>query len=99
MKKNIKMRHHVARHKERGMSIRDYSHQNGIGYYSMRYWIKKLGNLNCGAVAPCLDLFIELAPFQKEIVSSQMQQLDASASVIPHVELTFPGGLILKIYR
>jgi len=97
MKKKIKMRHHVARHKESGMSIRDYSHQNGIGYYSMRYWIKKLGNPNCGTIAPSEDLFIELAPFQKEIVSSQMQQLDAS--VTPHVELTFPGGLILKIYR
>jgi len=95
---DIDMSQHVARQKESGLSVWVYCQQNGIGYHRMQYWIKKIRRLGSSAVAPSKEMFIELAPSQKETFSSRGRGLGDPPPVIPQVELTFPSGLILKVY-
>jgi hypothetical protein len=98
MNKDIEMPQHVVRQKESGMSVWTYCQHNGIGYHSMQYWIKKLRRLDCKSVTPAKDLFIELAPSQKETFSIQGSSLGNPRPLTTQVELTFPNGLILKIF-
>lgn len=98
MNTDIDMPRHVARQKESGMSVWAYCQQHDIGYHSMQYWIKKLRKLDSKKVTPPKEMFIELAPSEKETFSNLGCSLSDSPPVTPQVELTFPSGLILKIY-
>ena len=99
MNLDLEMPRHVARQKESGMSLWVYCKQHGISYHSMQYWKKKLRKLDCKKLTPGKDMFIELAPpSQKETFSNRGQGLGDPPPVIPQVELTFPNGMILKIY-
>ena len=98
MNKDIEMTQHVARQKESGMSVWAYCQQHDIGYHSMQYWIKKLRKLNCKKVTLPKEMFIELAPSEKETFSNPGRSLRDNPPVAPQVELTFPSGLTMKIY-
>lgn len=98
MNNDIDMPRHVARQKESGMSVWVYCQQHGIGYHRMQYWIKKLRKLDCKKVTPSKEMFIELAPFEKETLSNLGRGLGDTSPGTPQVELAFPSGLILKIY-
>jgi len=98
MNNDIEITQHVARQKESGMSVQSYCQQHGIGYHRMQYWIKKIRRLGASSVAPAKEMFIELSPFEKETLSNLGRGLGDTPPVTPQVELTFPSGLILKIY-
>ena len=98
MNKDIEITQHVAHQKESGMSVWAYCQQHGVGYHRMQYWIKKLRKLDCQKVSPSKEMFIELAPSEKETFSNRGRSINDTPPVTPQVELTFPSGLILKIY-
>lgn len=80
------------------MSVWSYCRQNSIGYHRMQYWIKKLRRLDPRAATPAKEMFVELSPSPKAAFSSQISGFGGPPPGNPRVELTFPGGLILKIY-
>jgi len=90
---------HVLRHKESGLSISAYSQENGISYHSMHYWIKKYRRITATESFTDKEVFVELSTHPSS--KSGNSNKSGSNPVAPpaQVELTFPSGLVLKIYE
>jgi len=97
MRKDIEMPEHVCRQKESGLTIWAYCQQNGVAYHSMQYWIKKMRKQKSPPVVRKKDLFIELAPSSPK-ESFHKGAFGESPPAHPQIELSFPSGLVVKIY-
>jgi hypothetical protein len=97
MSKDIEMPEHVCRQKESGLTIWAYCQQNGVAYHSMQYWIKKMRKQKPLPVGRKKDLFIELTPSSTK-EDFNKEALGVSPPSHPQIELSFPSGLVVKIY-
>ncbi len=81
----------VKEWQQSGMTIGDFAKKTGVPKSTLGYWICKLKDENKVSKGQ-LPQFIELDPLPENPVNAN------SDSKKPQIELTFPGGLCLKIY-
>ena len=93
--KNEMMIAHVNEWVGSGMSIRDFARKIEISKGKFEYWVNKVKNSN--EPNRQTSHFIEISALTDTLKpSGEAHKLMKSSA--PQIELTFPGGLVLKIY-
>ncbi len=101
MTKQQSMYLHVDRWSKSGLSVRGYSKKHNISHHSLRYWIdKKTGRTKKTDIYESCEpvSFVELSSFKDKPVEISSASAQKSINSNPMVELSFPGGICLKIY-
>lgn len=89
------MKAHVHDWKSSGMSIRDFALKKGITKGKFSYWVSKVKV--SGDTTNHQPQFIDLGTVTQSVKSVHNSPEKASLPN-PQMELTFPSGLVLKIY-
>ena len=85
---------HVNDWMDSGVSIRDFAHRIGVTKGKFGYWVSKVKASND---IPKHPQFIDLVSVTDSMKSEDDTPQQASPSN-PQMTLTFPSGLVLKIY-
>ena len=87
---------HVNEWMGSGLSLRDFAQKNGITKGKFAYWVAKVKNANDPMSQP--SHFIEISASTDKVnpLCDAHQTLKSSTA---QLELTFPSGLVLKIYN
>jgi hypothetical protein len=91
--KNELMLAHVEKWRHCGKTIREYSESIGVSKGKFEYWVKKVRVAN--SAKNKFPGFIEISRSDKNLNCGQAQ---IPPLPDPQILLTFPSGLILKIY-
>lgn len=87
---------HVKDWMDSGMSIRDYARKVGITKGKFGYLVSKVKALDATLHSP---KFIDLNSVKDSTKSSNILSDKPKTPVPPQMTLTFPSGMVLKIYN
>lgn len=89
------MEAHVKCWMDSGMSIRDYARKIGVTKGKFGYWVSKVKSSDA---IPSHPQFIDLLSVKDSIKSLDNSPGNSTSAPHPQMTLTFPSGLVLKIY-
>ncbi len=82
--------------KQSGMTIGDFAKKKGLSKSTLGYWVRKMNIENMPKNKN--PQFIELGTLPANPEISQKAKPQKTVDIKPQIELSFPGGLCLKIY-